>query len=194
MMNPRVLPDSNFIQQVTDIVGGLQTTSTLDSLCKIATVCIALINIILTFYIFLINTNKSDVNIEKNRKISLLKTLILDYNLKYLYDFFEHFMQESKKLKTDGLNDQQKTEINNKLLVYGSKLRQNFVDPFLAIDSKLYQNIINSIDSLLDNTTNNIFDAGINLSHEPKFKELITNKITETKTYIIKLLFNYSGN
>ena len=41
--------------------------------------------------------------------------------------------------------------------------------------------------------TNNIFDEGINLSHAPKFEELIINEITNTKTHIIKLLFEYSG-
>ncbi|EXZ39289.1 hypothetical protein M100_1970 [Bacteroides fragilis str. 1007-1-F  len=125
--------------------------------------------------------------------MSLLKTLILDYNMKYLYLFFEDLRKETNKLTVANLSDDAKREINEKLLLYGNELRQKFIDPFLAIDSKLYDNILHSIDILLDNMTNSIFDEGINLSHAPKFEELIINKITNTKTHIIKLLFEYSG-
>lgn len=130
---------------------------------------------------------------KKNRKLSLLKILILDYNMQHLYQFFEDLKIESKKLTVNNLDDVAKKEINEKMLSYGNELRQKFIDPFLAIDSNLYNNILHSVDELQDSMTNTIFDEGINLSHAPKFNELITSEITKTKTQIIKLLFEYSG-
>lgn len=194
MENIFALTDSiHVIKQTIEVSSPLQNTSILDTIYKIATVCIAFINVCLVIYIFVRNTNKDNRNSEKNRKMSLLKTLILDYNMKYLYLFFEDLRKETNKLTVTNLSDDAKREINENLLLYGNELRQKFIDPFLAIDSKLYDNILHSIDILLDNMTNNIFDEGINLSHAPKFEELIINEITNTKTHIIKLLFEYSG-
>lgn len=194
MENIFTLTDSiHVIKQTIEMSSPLQDTSILDTIYKIATVCIAFINVCLVIYIFVRNTNKDNKNSEKNRKMGLLKTLILDYNMKYLYLFFEDLRKETNKLTVANLNDDTKREINEKLLLYGNELRQKFIDPFLAIDSILYDNILRSIDILLDNMTNNIFDEGINLSHAPKFEELIINEITNTKTHIIKLLFEYSG-
>lgn len=194
MNNIFALTDSiHVIKQTIEVSSPLQNISILDTIYKIATVCIAFINVCLVIYIFVRNNNKDNKNSEKNRKMSLLKTLILDYNMKYLYLFFEDLRKETNKLTVANLSNDAKREINEKLLLYGNELRQKFIDPFLAIDSKLYDNILHSIDILLDNMTNSIFDEGINLSHAPKFEELIINKITNTKTHIIKLLFEYSG-
>lgn len=194
MDNQILLTDSiRTIQQTIEVVYPLQSSSNLDAVCKMATVCIALVNVCLVFYIFLRNINKDKNNNEKNRKINLLKTLILDYNMEHLYHFFEDIKIETNKLKHDNLTDQSKMVINEKLLSMGNELRQKFIDPFLAVDQGLYENILHSTDLLLDGFTVSIFDGGINLSHTPKFEELITNKITATKTYIIKALFSYSG-
>ena len=146
------------------------------------------------FFIFLEEIQIKILKIlKKNRKLSLLKILILDYNMQHLYQFFEDLKIESKKLTVNNLDDVAKKEINEKMLSYGNELRQKFIDPFLAIDSNLYNNILHSVDELQDSMTNTIFDEGINLSHAPKFNELITSEITKTKTQIIKLLFEYSG-
>lgn len=196
MDNILSLADSiHAIKQTIEVTAPLQAQniSILDAVYKIATVCIAFINVLLVFYIFRRNTNKDAKNIEKNRKLSLLKILILDYNMQHLYQFFEDLKIESKKLTVNNLDDVAKKEINEKMLSYGNELRQKFIDPFLAIDSNLYNNILHSVDELQDSMTNTIFDEGINLSHAPKFNELITSEITKTKTQIIKLLFEYSG-
>jgi hypothetical protein len=183
----------NVVQQVVDAVEPMRDTPVLDTICKIATVCIALANIILVFYIFRRNNNKDERNGEKSRKINLLKTLILDYNMKYLYDFFDKVKEETDKLKAPVLQVSEKTRINNEVILLNSKLRQKFTDVFLAIDESIYNEILTSTDALIDGFTESIFNQGINLSHEPMFNDLITSRIAATKTHIIKTLFNYSG-
>lgn len=183
----------NVVQQVLDAVEPMRDTLVLDTIYKTATVCIALANIILVIYIFRRNNNKDKRNGEKNRKINLLKTLILDYNMKYLYDFFDKVKEETNKLKAPVLQISEKTSINNEVILLNSKLRQKFTDVFLAVDENIYNEILTSTDALIDGFTESIFNQGINLSHEPMFNDLITSKITATKTHIIKTLFNYSG-
>jgi len=64
---------------------------------------------------------------------------------------------------------------------------------FIAIDEGLYNKILLKVDDLIDSLTNTIFDEGINLSHQPKYEELISKKIKESKTDILKILFSYTG-
>lgn len=73
------------------------------------------------------------------------------------------------------------------------KLRSKFYDSLLAIDDKLYESIKIKVNDLQTHLTNTIFDAGINLAHQPKFDELVIQKLTTTKTEIIQKLFNYRG-
>lgn len=158
-----------------------------------AMVTIALANIILVIYIFTKNNKKDESKDERNRKINLLKTLILDYKMEIFYSFFHQIKEESKMLLTKELSDEEKTQINGKINDLGIEFRQDFTDIFIAIDVVLYQRILSKSDKLIDNLTENIFDEGVNLSHQPKFNELIIKPINESKTDIIKILFSYSG-
>lgn len=165
----------------------------LDGFYKISMICIACFNLCFAIYIFFVKIRKDNDANEKNRKISLLKSLVLDYNMVNLYEFFDFIDVETKKLQQLDLSDIQKKTINDKLIEYGKVLRQKFTDTLIAIDKKLYDEIIKSTDNLLDNFTEHIFDEGIILSHIPMFEQKITKSIFETKTNIIKLLFNYKG-
>lgn len=182
----------NAINQIMEM-SCLTQTSCLDVFYKISTIVIALSNLIFVVYVFKSTSNRENENIEKNRKIALFKTLVLDYNMEYLYLFFDELREETNKLSASTLNNEEKTEINEKVLLSGQRLRQKFIDLFIAIDLKLYENLLRSIDELQDHITITIFDEGINLSYAPKFQELITDKITNAKTCIIKLIFEYSG-
>lgn len=64
-------------------------TDWLDIVYKIAMVLIALFNIWFAITIHKLKNKKEDNFKEADRKIALLKTLILDYNLKFVYDFFD---------------------------------------------------------------------------------------------------------
>ena len=57
----------------------------------------------------------------------------------------------------------------------------------------MYKGFISNVDNLQDSITESIFDSGINLNHKPMFEEKIIKKVVETKTILIKLIFNYNG-
>jgi hypothetical protein len=165
----------------------------LDVACKIATVVIALVNVGLVVYIFVKNTKRDSSHKEKERKINLLKTLVLDYGMKYFYQFFDEIDLETKKLKNKDLDDNTKRAINDSLLSYGNNLEQKFTDLFGGINQDLRTNIYQKTDNLLDGFTKSIFDEGINLYAEDKFNDLIVKKIIDFKSEIIKILFSYAG-
>lgn len=169
-------------------------TDWLDVIYKIAMILIASANVSFAFYIFRSKNKKDDHIHEKNRKIGLLKSLILDYNMKYLYDFFDNIDTETQALKTKDLSNEDKKIINDKIIDYGKNLRQKFIDTLLAIDKKLYTELLSFSDELIDNLTETIFNEGINLSHQPMYDEKINKLVTETKTSIIETLFGYKGD
>lgn len=194
MENQLLLPDSlQIIRQTIEIVAPTQSIPLLDIVCKIATVIIALVNVGLIIFIFVKNSNRDFSQKEKARKISLLKTLVLDYGMFNFYHFFEEIEEETKKLKNKDLEDTDKRIINDILLLLGKDLEQKFIDLFLGIDQRLHEQIKRAADNLLDGFTESIFDENINVYTDHNFNNLITNKIIFSKTQIIRILFNYSG-
>ena len=195
MENQLLLPDSvNAIKQTIEMVAPVQTISVLDTICKIATVLIACVNIYLVIVIFNTNRKRDTSFKEKERKIHLLKTLVLDYGMKNFYQFFDDIDTETKKLKNKDLDDNTKKTINDSLLKYGKILEQKFTDLFWGINQNLRTNIYQKTDNLLDGFTRSIFDEGINLYADDKFNDLIVKRISEYKSEIIRLLFSYSGD
>lgn len=165
----------------------------LDIAFKSATICIALFNLYFASKVFKISSKREISEKEQDRKIHLLKTLVLDHSLKYFYDDFAEIESKLLELKYPNLNDSLKSEIDSTIAEHFIKLRRRFYDSLLAIDNSLYDKIVKYSDSLQEHLSLTIFDQGINLSHGPKFDELIREKITTTKTEIIKELFNYRG-
>lgn len=165
----------------------------LDILSKVATVLIAALNLFFAIKFFQFKTKKDDADKENDRRIQWLKSLILDHNLKHFYEFFEMLDIELYKLKQNGLSDENKKEIDSKIAEQFIFLRRKFIDILLAVDSELYEFFITSSDDLQDHFTNAIFDQGINLAHQSKFDEVISEKLMKTKTEFIKKLFNYRG-
>ena len=96
---------------------------------KISTVIIAVVNM---YLLFNRNKKKDEETIlkeERTRRLSLLKTLILDYNLHYYYDIFE----EIENLLEDLRNEQcDKTNVERKLQAQFRQLFEKFLN-FLSI-------------------------------------------------------------
>ena len=179
------------IQQCATTTGSCNT-GFLSSACEMATVVIAIVNVIL-----LIRTsnkvNKADVERnEQNRKIELFKTLVLDQSMTMFYKFFNDFSDESENLLTADTLEARK-EIDQKLQKQTRYFRRRFIKLLSAIDEQLYSEILSATDSLMDPITEAIFDQGINLTHKPKFDEKISNVISENQVKMIKILFNYNG-
>lgn len=167
---------------------------TLDNTCKIATVFIAVANILWIVYVFFQNKKSSDERDERSRKIGLLKTLVLDCSMPHLYKFFSEVKIEVKKLREKNLTDDAKKKINATIIEFEQKFENDFLDVLLAINDDLYENMKMQADSMVDQFTNAIFDPGINLYVEDKFNDKIASKLVETKRMMIKTLFSYKGD
>ncbi len=167
--------------------------SLLDNICSVASIIIAIANVVLIIFIFRHNNKKDDSDKEKTRRQHLLKTLVLDYNMSKFYSFYQEIHKETNALLVNNLSTEDKRKINENIKEKAVELRQSFIDMFLAIDENLYQMLLSKIDELIDSLTNTIFDEGINLAFKPKYDEEVSKKIRESKTAIIGVLFSYTG-
>ena len=173
--------------------GVLPEKSLLDNICSVASIIIAIANVVLILFIFRHNNKKDDTDKEKTRRQHLLKTLVLDYNMSKFYSFYQEIHKETNGLLVNNLSTEDKSRINENIKEKAVELRQGFIDIFLAIDENLYQMLLSKIDELIDSLTNTIFDGGINLAFKPKYDEEVSKRIRESKTAIIGVLFSYTG-
>lgn len=165
----------------------------IDLLTKIATIVIAVAGTYLSFYIFNHNKKRSAIDREKDRNIQSFKSLILDHNLKFLYSFFESISGVLEEFKAPNLSDEAKSAISERVSDQFRFVRYKFVDILLAVDENLYNTILSKMDDFQQHLAESAFDNGINLSHAPKYEEIVTFKEVEFKTEIIKTLFLYKG-
>ncbi len=173
--------------------GVLPEKSLLDNICSVASIIIAIANVVLIIFIFRHNNKKDNTDKEKTRRQHLLKTLVLDYNMSKFYSFYQEIHKETNALLVNNLSTEDKSRINENIKEKAVELRQGFIDMFLAIDENLYQMLLSKIDELIDSLTNTIFDEGINLAFKPKYDEEVSKRIRESKTAIIGVLFSYTG-
>lgn len=162
----------------------------LDILFKVSAIIIAGINIFFAFWMFNQKKRETNQNLKKDRGLSWLKTIILDQNLKILYEKFDDIEKELQDLR-DNFDDTNKEKATNNLDDIFINFRRKFIDTLLAIDDDLYEQILDKSDNLQAELYNNIYDQGINLNHNPKFNEALLNPITRTKTDIIKILYQF---
>lgn len=145
-------------------------TDWLDIVYKIAMVLIALFNIWFAITIHKLKNKKEDNFKEADRKIALLKTLILDYNLKFVYDFFDSLELHLNELKTKEAN---KRNIESDIQADFKKLNEKFINLLSAVDNGLYGKILQIGDDCRDKLVTNIGDAGVNLYVESQYVKLI---------------------
>ena len=164
-----------------------QTNNWVDTLLAIAMAIIALADVVLTIHIFCQNRKDSKESEYKTRKFELLQTLILNSNVNKFYKFFDEVSSQCETLKQN--NDKATKNVVNKANMSSLKLyRLEFLTLTKVIDVKLYESLKSEADKLIDGITEAIFDAGINLKHEPKFDEEVTQRISKCRTDSLTML------
>ena len=134
--------------------------------------------------------DKDDNTIEANRKMSLFKTLILDYNLRYVYDFFDNIDRLLANLKQQ---DCDKRALDPIIQNQFKLLNEKFIYLLMAVNQDFYLSILKLSDEFRDELVANIADDGVNLYIDRKYTELIENPSKSFKVKLLKALFEYRG-
>ncbi len=162
-----------------------------DGVCGIATILIAVVNII---YIYKFH-NKQDeaekIVKEKDRKMMLLKTLILDHNLMNLYTSFDNLSNHLQILKKE---DNNRKDVEKNIQTDLKALSENFIFLLSAVNSDLYNNVLAESDKLRDTLVENLADDGIRLTVESKYKQYVNDPCMNAKKSMLAILFSYKGD
>ena len=156
----------------------LEINTWLEPTCDIATIIIAVVNIFWVIYVF-----------RKNSQRDKLKSLVLDYNIKYLYEFYENVLSNTEGIKkATAITQKLKEDTDKKIQEQAKILEQKFIDLFLSVNRDLHKELKNQIDDLTGKISESLFDPGINLNVSQMYDEKIANIISLSKSKIIKLL------
>lgn len=166
------------------------TSSFLEIGAQLANILIAFFALFFSIYIYFATRKSDEQKDRRNREVESFKTLVLQHNLVKLFSFYEEIRASIKPLSTSDLGDVEKQTINDQLQDHLKMLRYNFIDLLLAIDRSVYVEIKKHADDLVDLLTKAMFDEGINLSHPPQFDDKIEAPMSESKTQIIKTLYD----
>ncbi|MDI9871091.1 hypothetical protein [Flectobacillus roseus] len=168
----------------------------LDVIYKIAMIIIAAFNASFAVYIFRGKNVKDDAQKEKDYKVQLLKTLVLDFGLKKFYEVFDLILKETKPMCLDSTNEKYITplEVNEKIQDHFVTLRLEFYDNILGIEKSLHRKIEEEIDRLNDSLTNSLVNEVNDFQNPTIYQEQIEQKISSCKSNVISTLFNYRGH
>ena len=176
------------------------TCSWLEDACKVATVLIAIFNV---FYIIHINRSKDKETASQRateRRIDLLKTLVLQPNLKKMYEFLDDLWKELEKLKQEGSDNKDtasenavKQDIEPIIQDKFKQFRSDFIIALNATTPTLGKKVEGISDNMRDTLLNNMADEGINLWVTSYFNDKIKTVFEKGKTELINALFNYDG-
>lgn len=189
----RILIDSLVAQKVAAATAStpIETAwdvikSILDVVYKLGMVVIALVNIYFAKKLQKHQEEKQKEKSTSDHKVMLLKTLILDYNLKTFFEFFDKLTQTTDKLKVVDVNIK---EVEKELQEKFKYVNQNFVDLLQGIDEDLYNTILTYSDDTRELLIENIITY--KLENDNNFKEHIVKPISQMKKDIIKELFMF---
>ena len=161
--------------------------SMVETVLAIAMAVIAIVNVFLTIYIYRQGKKDTSEGAKKQRKFELMQTLILNNRLHLLYKFYDAVASECRRL-LESSDQKTKVSVNeaNKALL--KKFRQDFVMPFKVVDHDLFVGLKETADNLVDGITEAIFDEGINLKHEPKYNEMISEPLSLNRNTMLSKL------
>lgn len=172
----------------------------IDVAYKISMVAIAVFNI---FYVIKLNRLQSqdkEAQRKAERRIDLLKTIVLIPNLRKMYSFLDKLWQQLERLKLEGENDKNtdkenavKQNIEPEIQKLFASLRSDFIIALNATAPSLGKKVERISDNMRDKLLENMSDLGINLWVTNYFNDRIKTVFENGKKEMVNVLFNYEG-
>lgn len=163
----------------------------LDRIDKVANIIIAFFTLGFSVYIY-IKTSTVDIKKHKSdKKIEFLKTIILERNMSYFFDFHENILSFLLTFKNRTISNNDKITISIFLTDEAAKYRSKFYDLLLPFDRDLYTHIKNNSDNLTDILVLKINDTQINYLDINNFENEIENFIIDNRNDSLSSIFNF---
>ena len=165
-----------------------------DVVVQFATVFTAIVSVYLAYRVYIWTKHDSEQQTEQQRKLTMLKTLVLDYRMNLFYEFIEDISSVSKELAIYTTKEQ-RMQINEKLLVEFSNIRLKFFEILRVVDNRmLYEPSLKILDDLFDYLSETMSQEGVDFTQEVILREKVILPINNASIEVLRVLFKYTGN
>lgn len=188
---PPAYPIHVVMDGLAEVVSNATATSTAEWILNIATLVIAIGGLILSGYVFFQERKFSEVQNDSNRRLELLKTLILDHNMEPFYEIFSKLTSSTDRLKDESDTENHREEVESEVQNLLRNLNEQVLMLFHAIDQVLYDNLLSESDKCRDILVENIGDETLQFNLPDQYLENILSHINRAKHRMIKIIFDY---
>jgi len=167
-----------------------------------ATIIIALVNLLLAYYIFVYQKNKdkrADLSTavlnEKNINLQWFKDIIIQPHFPILIHNFDDLVNLPNPFvaPSDAQYDDQVAQYLKSVKTKLYAVRKNFLALFEVADHKLFKEAIGAIDELIEKLTKLLIDVRPDLTQLGLYEDQIIKEFVNTKNHLIKLIYSFKG-
>ncbi len=161
---------------------------------SVITLVLSIINLGYAIAIFRYKNKKDDHLKAKDLRIAAFNNLIIAPNLSLFFEFFTKIEDELQKLLNPEISDKDKQLLNQFMVQELIVLRLRLLDLFRAISYQMYDRAKSTLDNIVDDITNKMFDESLNLSNQEEFREHILGPLSMSRTAVLTQLVAFDGS
>ena len=192
--------DTVQVAQTAQSVAPVTFSGFVDIAYKLSMVAIAAFNILYVIKLNKAQNQDKEVQRESERRMDLLKTIVLVPNLTKMYSFLDQLWTELEKLKLEKEVDKNadkenavKNEIEPMIQALFASFRSDFIIVLNATTPALGKKVNDISDAMRDTILSNMGDEGVNLWVLKYFNDKIKSVFEKGKMDMVNALFNYNG-
>lgn len=192
--------DTSQIAQSAQAGSSVTFSGVVDIAYKLAMVAIAAFNIVYVIMLNKAQNQDKEVQRKSERRMDLLKTIVLIPNLKKMYGFLDKLWAELEKLKLESETDKNtakedavKKAIEPMIQTLFASFRSDFIIVLNATAPSLGEKVEQISDAMRDTLLSNMADEGVNLWVPKYFNDKIKSVYEQGKMDMVNALFNYNG-
>lgn len=192
--------DTSQIAQSAQAGSSVTFSGVVDIAYKLAMVAIAAFNIVYVIMLNKAQNHDKEVQRKSERRMDLLKTIVLIPNLKKMYGFLDKLWTELEKLKLESETDKNtakedavKKAIEPMIQTLFASFRSDFIIVLNATAPSLGEKVEQISDAMRDTLLSNMADEGVNLWVPKYFNDKIKSVYEQGKMDMVNALFNYNG-
>lgn len=192
--------DTVQVAQTAQSVAPVTFSGFVDIAYKLSMVAIAAFNILYVIKLNKAQNQDKEVQRESERRMDLLKTIVLVPNLTKMYSFLDQLWTELEKLKLEKEVDKNadkenavKNEIEPTIQALFASFRSDFIIVLNATTPALGKKVNDISDAMRDTILSNMGDEGVNLWVLKYFNDKMKSVFEKGKMDMVNALFNYNG-
>ena len=192
--------DTAHVAQTAQAVASITFSGIVDIAYKLSMVAIAAFNILYVIKLNKAQNQNKEAQRESERRMDLLKTIVLIPNLRKMYGFLDKLWAELEKLKLEkeeyknaDKENAVKKEIEPAIQALFASFRSDFIIVLNATTSALGEKVKEISDAMRDTILSNMADEGVNLWVLKYFNDKIKSVYEKGKMDMVNALFNYNG-